>query len=174
MCVMAQPSPLAQYLSYRLHERHESADEFARRIGVNASGFYRLLRGGHAAPQQRTLEKIAAGLGMTASELLAVVEAQDETDPVERTIRQRTGEMREALNGIPRQFWGTVIKATFDRAIDEARDMARLLLLAEPPVSDAVEPPISAADAPQKRGKRGHEGELPLRKLVAPALALGH
>lgn len=79
---MAQPSPLAQYISARLRERHESADEFARRIGVNASGLYRLLRGGHAAPQHRTLEKIAHGLDMSASQLLAAAETRDEmVDP---------------------------------------------------------------------------------------------
>ena len=168
-----QPSPLARYLSLRLAERHTSPDEFARSVGINASGFYKLLRGAYAAPQQRTLEKIAAGLGLSASELLAAVEARDEIDPLERSLRQRMGEMREALDGIPREFWATVIKATWDRAIDEARDMARLLVLAEPPVSDAAPRRISARSRALTRGNAGPDDGLALRKPAALALAAG-
>jgi hypothetical protein len=83
MPAMAQPSPLARYLTEHLAERHVTPDEYARGIGTNASGLYKLLRGAYTAPQQRTLEKIAGGLGMTAGELLEAVEARDEADPVE-------------------------------------------------------------------------------------------
>lgn len=134
---MARPSLLAEYLSGRLAQRGESADEFARRVGINASGLYKLLRGAYVAPSQSTLEKIAAGLGMSAAELLAAAEAQTETDPVEQAIRQRAAEMREVLRDIPRAFWSPVIKSTFDRALDGARDMAELIVNppSRPPVS---------------------------------------
>jgi transcriptional regulator with XRE-family HTH domain len=133
---MADPSPLAEYVTRRLAERHESADQFARRTSINASGFYRFLRGAAGGPQQRTLDKIATGLGMSPSELLAAAEAHDAADPVEQAIRQRTAEMREVLHDIPRPFWPAVIKSTFDRALDGARDMAELFSNppAEPPV----------------------------------------
>lgn len=136
-----KPSLLAQYLAYRLAERHESTDEFARRIGINASGLYKLLRGAHGQVAQPTLEKIAGGLGMSAAELLAATDAQHDTDPVELAIRQRTSEMREVLRDIPRPFWPAVIKSTFDRAIDGARDMADLFgnLPSQPPVSRSAE-----------------------------------
>lgn len=48
-------------------------DDFAKRIGINSSGFYKLLRGEYAEPRQATFDKIAAGLGMTPAELLVAV-----------------------------------------------------------------------------------------------------
>jgi transcriptional regulator with XRE-family HTH domain len=85
---MQSPSALAQYISERLGERHESADQFARRIGINASGFYRFLRGAAGGPQHRTLEKIAGGLDMSAAKLLAAVDAHAEVidDQPEETV----------------------------------------------------------------------------------------
>jgi transcriptional regulator with XRE-family HTH domain len=79
---MQDPSPLARYIADRLQERHESADHFARRVGINPSGLYQLLRGTKGLPQQRTLSKIAGGLGMSAAELLAAVDGVNE--PSER------------------------------------------------------------------------------------------
>jgi transcriptional regulator with XRE-family HTH domain len=70
-------SPLASYVTDRLADRHESADQFARRIGINASGLYKWLRGTYGTPQHRNLEKIAAGLNMSAGELLAAVDVRN-------------------------------------------------------------------------------------------------
>jgi transcriptional regulator with XRE-family HTH domain len=141
MRAMAHPSVLAQYVADRLAERHENPDEFARRIGINSSGLYKLLRGAYGAPSQRTLEKIAAGLGMSAAELLAAADPQTEVDPVEQAIRQRASEMREVLRDIPRPFWSPVVKSTFDRAIEGARDMAELF--SHPPAEPPVRRPAS-------------------------------
>lgn len=70
---MATRTALAQYLLDRLNERMETPDEFAKRIGINSSGFYKLLRGEYAEPRQATLDKIASGIGMTPAELLVAV-----------------------------------------------------------------------------------------------------
>jgi transcriptional regulator with XRE-family HTH domain len=70
---MAKRGPRAQYILDRLNERLETPDEFARRVGINSSGFYKLLRGEYAEPRQATLDKIASGIGMTPAELLVAV-----------------------------------------------------------------------------------------------------
>jgi len=171
---MAHPSLLAQYIADRLAQRHESADEFARRIDVNASGLYKLLRGAYGAPHQRTLDKIAMGLGMSPSQLLAAAEAQTETDPVEQAIRQRAAEMREVLHDIPRPFWPSVIKSTFDRALDGARDMADLFSNppAHPPVSRSAEGRIRRSKATLNGQSSASKDDLadssrPLRAVAA-------
>lgn len=124
---MPRPTPLARYVADLLTQRGEMPEEFADRIKINSSGFYKFLRGAYKEPRQANLKKIAEGFGMTVPELLRAVEAQTEDDPFEQAIRQRTPEMREAVRDIPREFWGVIIKSTFDRAIEGARDMASLL-----------------------------------------------
>lgn len=128
---MAARTRLAQYLTDAISARGETTEQFAQRAGVNSSGLYKLLRGEYAQPRQGTIEKIAIALNMTAGELLRAADAEDEPDPIEAAIRTRIAEMREAVHGTPRQFWAAIIKATFDRAIDGARDMAQLLAEAD-------------------------------------------
>lgn len=172
---MAQPSALARYLGDVLAERGESPEDFARRIGINFSGFYRFLRGTYRGPQQRTMEKIAAGLGMSVGELLTAVEAEDETDdPIKQAILQRVPEMREAVEGAPRAFWASIIKYTFDRAIDTARDMTELLLVAEPPVSASAEGGVSAPGDDLTAGESRSDPQLPLRKRGFGGLVFSH
>jgi len=171
---MAHPSPLARYIGGCLTDRGESPDDFAGRVGINSSGLYKLLRGVYAAPQQRTLEKIAGGLGMSAAELLAAADAENEPDLIKQAILQRVPEMREAVEGAPRVFWPIIIKSLFDRAIEGARDMAQLAIAAEAPVSGSDQHGVSASDTEQTRGESASDGGLALRKPLATRLALSH
>lgn len=165
---MARPSPLARYIDDRLIERVETVDDFARRVGINSSGLYKLLRGAYAAPQQRTLAKIAGGLGMSVAELLTAVEAEREMDPIERAIRQRVPEMREAVQGAPRAFWPSIIKSIFDHAIDDLRDTAQIVSAAAlAPVSGAEKGGVSATSGDLTRAADGSDGQLPVRKHAA-------
>lgn len=111
---------------------------------------------------------------MSAAELLSAVEARDDTDPVEQAIRQRTAEMREVLRDVPRPFWPSVIKSTFDRAIDGARDMAELFSNppSEPPVRKSAEGRIRRLEPTLNRESSGGKDDLakcshPLRVLAA-------
>lgn len=117
---------IGPYLQSELIRRGLSPDELARRSGLGTSHIYQIIRS-EKRPRQDTLDKIAVGLGMTTGDLLRAVEAQSEDDPIEQAIRQRTAEMREAVRGTPRSMWATIIRKTFDRAIDGARDIAELL-----------------------------------------------
>ena len=116
---MQEPSPLAQYITARLAERHESADKFARCIGVNTSGFYKLLRGAYGAPQQGTLEKIAAGLGMSAAELLSRVDDQNEPT-----------ELPEDTLAVSVEFPLSLRKRAMGVAQDEDRTLSSLVVYA--------------------------------------------
>jgi transcriptional regulator with XRE-family HTH domain len=117
---------IGPYLQSELFRRGLSPDEFAHRSGLGTSHIYQIIRS-EKRPRQDTLDKIAVGLGMTTGNLLRAVEAQSEDDPIEQAIRQRVAEMREAVEGTPKTMWATIIRKTFDRAIDGARDMAELL-----------------------------------------------
>jgi hypothetical protein len=89
-------------------------------------------------PSPASCQKIANGLGLDpdyvlelAGHRLAGASSAEPLDELETLIRARTAEMRDAVRDTPREFWATIIKATFDRAIDGARDMAHLLAQAE-------------------------------------------
>ena len=170
---MPEPSPLARYIDDRLEARGEPIYDFTRRTQINTSGFYKLLRGEYATPSHRTLEKIAHGLGMTAAELLAAAEDDDGADEIEQAIRQRTAEMREVVQDVPRAYWAAIIKAIFDRALDSARDMTQLLRAAElPPVSASPEPRVSASLTPLTPVKNGRDDQLGVCKQGLGRLAL--
>jgi transcriptional regulator with XRE-family HTH domain len=84
---MAARTPLAQFIFDRIRERGETPEEFAARIGINASGLYKLLRGAYAEPRQATLDKIATGLSMTPAELfVAIGKGKTDTSPEETEI----------------------------------------------------------------------------------------
>jgi hypothetical protein len=142
---------------------------------------YQIIRGEKPNVRQGTIGKIGTGLGMTAAELLAAVAANDgqsaETDPIEAAIRSRAAEMRDAVQGVPRAMWATIIRATFDTAIDGARNMAQLLAdVAVPPVSVPGEPRVSASKAAQTRDLDEPKGPLTkrqplLQRFLTPSLA---
>jgi transcriptional regulator with XRE-family HTH domain len=83
-------------------------------------------------PSPASCEKIAAALSLDPDTMLELAghrhrRAPLEDDPIEQAIRQGTVQMHDVLADIPRPYWATIIKATFDRAIDGARDMAALV-----------------------------------------------
>jgi transcriptional regulator with XRE-family HTH domain len=167
-----QPSPLARYVGDRLAERREGPDDFAHRVGINASGLYKLLRGAYTMPTQRNLDKIAAGLGMSAAELLAAVDPiDDDDDLIKQAILQRVPEMREAVEGAPRVFWASIVKSIFDHAVDDARDTARIVsAAARGPVSASPEGGVSGLSAELTRDNDASDGGLAVRQH-RPALA---
>jgi len=136
-------------------------------IPSNALGRW---RDGDGRPTDTNLRKLALALGESYERLAKMCGyLPDETvvpeyDPIEQAIRQRTAEMREIVDGIPRQFWPTIIRKTFDRAIDAARDMAELL------VADVHDPdgapdngsdePVNAPPARPRRRIIEHEAAL--------------
>lgn len=145
---------LGVFLQSELQRRDLSPEEFGRRSGLGTSHIYQLIRG-QKTPRQDTLDKIASGFGMGTADLLRAVEAETETDPIEQAIRQRTAEMREAVEGTPRSMWATIIKKTFDRAIDGARDMADMLSAEDRAHAgsadrDADQPSIEDSRRPQR------------------------
>ncbi len=88
-------------------------------------------------PGPASCEKIAAAFCLDPDYVMELAghrkpraDAAD-LDQVEQLIRARTAEMREAVRGVPRVFWATIINSLFDRAIGGARDMARLLTQVE-------------------------------------------
>jgi hypothetical protein len=125
-------------------------------------------------------EKIASALGADPDYVLQLAghrasrAGAAEPDLVEQEIRARTAEMRDAVRDVPREFWGTIIKATFDRAIEGARDMAGLLAqISEPPVSDPAEGGVSAPGRPLKRDRHDQEPPLAHRKPAPQLLPAG-
>ena len=120
-------SRLGAYLGNELNRRNWSPEEFGRRSGLGTSHVYQIIRGQKSNIRQATVDRIADGLGMTVGELMTAVEAQTEPDPIEQMIHARVAEMREAVRDTPRQFWPTIIRATFDQAINGAHVMASLL-----------------------------------------------
>lgn len=105
----------------------------ARASGVADAVIRRWINRPLKRPSDANLRKIAPPMGVSYEQLAkmcgylpdgAIVR---ELDPIEAAIRSRADEMREAVEGTPPEFWATIIKATFDRAIDGARDMAHLL-----------------------------------------------
>lgn len=127
---MTAPS-FADALNELLAGNGMSGKELARRIGMDAAQVGRWRRG-RGFPRPDNLIRVAAVLGVDYEWLLGLAypEANTEAprpDIIETAIRSRAAEMREAVEGTPQEFWATIIKTTFDRAIDGARDMAYLL-----------------------------------------------
>jgi transcriptional regulator with XRE-family HTH domain len=107
---MSGRSPLARYLEDRHRERGESPDTFARRAGINSSGYYRFLRGETTSLTERILQRVAATLGMTPGQLLEAAEGPRTPADSEKEVLRRLPEFRAVLEGVPRQFWPVVIR----------------------------------------------------------------
>lgn len=105
---MSRRSALAQYVLDRLLERGESVRAFTERVHINESGFYKFLRGEYLEPRQGTLGKIAQGLGMTTSELIAAADPSAE-DP---ELAANVDRFKSAIRDVPRAFWSTVTEAS--------------------------------------------------------------
>jgi transcriptional regulator with XRE-family HTH domain len=67
-------TPLAVFLARQLDLRQWSRDEFARRTGLTRSHVYFILDGARQNVGIDTIERIAAGLGITRAELFAAVD----------------------------------------------------------------------------------------------------
>lgn len=78
---------LALFLRRQLEERGETAEQFGKRIGLNSSGIYQILREQRQYVQDRTLDKIAEGLGMTPAEMaVAIGKGTPQDDPEESEV----------------------------------------------------------------------------------------
>ena len=104
-------------------------------------------------PSPANLERYAPVLGVSYEDLLRMcgylpgTASTTPSDPIEDDIRARTAEFMNALKGIPRIFWPTVIKAVYDQAIAGTQDMADLLQLADEGRSADIDPKTSANEA---------------------------
>ncbi len=104
------PTPLGHFLQSQLDARHELASDFAVRAGLGVSHVYQILRGERIDIRKGTLEKIAAGFGMTVAEMMATVEPRlTDDDPLVELIRVRTENVH--LKSVINQMKG--ILATF-------------------------------------------------------------
>lgn len=161
-----------------LGENGTQAD-LARASGVpqNVIGKWRSRQVDEASPTN--LKKIAPTLGLTYEQLLRQMgelpaESADADDDdieqvIRQVIRQRTAEMREAVEGTPQSMWATIIRSQLNRALDGVRDMAHLLTEANAAPSADNVPAPSADNAPRPTSKGGRSGSGPTlraRELV--------
>jgi transcriptional regulator with XRE-family HTH domain len=130
-------------------------------------------------PSPTSCEKIAAALGADLDDVLELAghrhrpasDQRGEPDLIEQGIRQGIADMYDVLDGIPRPMWGTVIKLTFSRAVDGARDMARLLSEGQS-ASGPVRSPVEASNKRHNKRRNSHQDEGG-EKLVALSLGRG-
>jgi transcriptional regulator with XRE-family HTH domain len=107
------PKPLAVFLRDELDARGLDEKQFAARAGLGLSHVYQILRGERRSVRDDTLQKIAAGLGMTMSEVsLAREELQAKTPEAER-VRQEIGalEFERELARLPVEVRATAREA---------------------------------------------------------------
>lgn len=64
---------LGALLERELHIRGQSPESFAKRVGMSTSHTYQIIRGERTNLTEKTMRKIAAGLGMTVGELYAEI-----------------------------------------------------------------------------------------------------
>ena len=127
---------LRQLIEEWLAQHNGSQAELAELCGVPQNVISRWLNRQVDEASPKNLKKIAPALGLTYEELLREMgelpplEGDGHIDPIEeeirRQVRRRTDEMREAVRGTPRAVWATIIRKTFDRAVDVARDLAEM------------------------------------------------
>jgi transcriptional regulator with XRE-family HTH domain len=118
-------------------------------------------------PSPENLEKYAPVLGVSYEDLLRMCgylpgKAGASTgDDIENDIRARTAELLNAVHGAPKAFWPTIIKATYDRAIDGAKDMVELLTAAEDQLTEDRSVPGPEDRAPGRGRIGGSKGRHP-------------
>lgn len=174
MCVTQQ---FSDALNELLTGSGMSAKELARRIEVDPAqvGRWRKARG---LPRPDNIIRVASVFGVDYDWLLGLAYPEvrsegGEPDVIETAIRARMAEMREAVRDTPREFWSTIIKKTFDTAIDGARNMASMLSASdsdEPTVRRQTPSRISKPIAPTNLGQDDSHEPLAQRKLGAPQL----
>jgi transcriptional regulator with XRE-family HTH domain len=71
---------LSAFLRRELHRRDWSAEEFGRRAGLGTSHVYQILAEKKQGIRATTLDRIAHGLDMTTSQLVAALEGPRATD----------------------------------------------------------------------------------------------
>lgn len=117
---------LARFLQRQLDARGMTADLFAKKHGLNSSGLYQLLRGERTYVQDRTMERLAAALGMTLAEMVTAMATDGSpADPDEAEwvalMRQVPAEKLPAAKDMLR---GLAIQPTSQRTASGRRDAA--------------------------------------------------
>lgn len=102
---------LASFLRDEIQRRDWSVEDLAKRAGISTSLAYQIVRDGKDNVRRDTLIKLASALKMTPSEIF---EATDDAD--DRELATRQAQFGAALRGIPREFWGAVLKASVSLA----------------------------------------------------------
>ena len=170
----------AAELNSLLQSKGISGKELSRRVEVDAAQVGRWRRG-LGLPRPDNIARLAHVLGVDYEWLMGIafpetrVAGAQPPDLIETAIRARVDEMRAAVEGTPREFWATIIKATFDRAIDGARDMARLLVASSNlPIGQLGVPPMPTVRSARRAANRhasGGSGEITAHYL-SPSLVL--
>lgn len=116
------------------HERGLTPAQLARALGEYEGNVSRWRRG--KGIDQLNVWKLADFFGVERAYLERLAgydntarnraRERSELNAEELAIQATTAEMADILHGLPRVYWGTIIKA-FTRGIDGARDMAHLL-----------------------------------------------
>lgn len=163
-----------EFLKSEMHARGWNVPRLAEACDVNpglAARWVTTNERYRVTPSPSSCEKIATALGADLDYVLELAGHRRsrtapprETDPLEQYIRQNTAEMYGVLDGIPRPYWPTVIKAVFDRAIDGARDMAQILTehQSQPRAAKTRSEP-RATDSKPARSTRASRGDRELR-----------
>lgn len=152
-----------------------SASRLARESGVRQNVISRWTSQTPTRPSPENLKKIAPVVGVSYEDLLRMcgylpdgeADAAAEGDELERWLLMRTEEFHQAVRGIPRAFWPTVL----DASIEVARQMQGQ---PEPPVTPEGEPGVTAPQAvvivvPQRPHPRLRLGYFRSQKLLAAA-----
>lgn len=179
------------FLADWLRQRGWSQNQFALTAKVSQGLVSRWLDdrdGRQSRPSPKNLERIAPVLGMPYESLMRMCgylpeseEPGEAPDPVAVELEARGAEMREALAGIPREYWATVLQATLKPAVQSVREYAKVIDLAAarlareaaPTINASPVPPINAADAALTEGQHGSSTDintclLPSRDAVTP------
>jgi hypothetical protein len=161
-------SPLALFILDRLRDRGEAPDHFAQRIGVNGSGLNRFLRGKTMTLHDRTKDKVALGLGMTANQMMALAGGDEayEHDPQHAEVLARVPELAEIIRGLPPELWGRVLRYS----VHSARELAHGLVVVGCGDEDTTlrDGQVSTSKRGANRGRRKSEEEItPLYSAVA-------
>lgn len=165
-----------QLLRDRLRERGALA-RLSEASGI-ASNVIGRWRDGAGRPTDVNLARLAPAIGVPYEELLKMCQylpdgtSIPEHDPIEATVRTGTAEMYEAVRDVPKIYWATIIKASLERAIDGARDMAHLLIESDSrrgTVSTSADADASNRAVPTNNGPSEGSGPIKARYLLAAA-----
>lgn len=152
--------PFVEALNKLMAGNGISNNELARRIEVDPAQIGRW-RKGNGRPRPENLVRVAGVFNVDYRWLWALAYPEgvpEATGPDDEDLAMSAtmAEMRDILRGLPRAYWGTVLKA-FSRGVEGARDMAQLLT-EQPTPANTVSTPAHTALSRSKRPTNSRKG----------------